>query len=743
MISSMKLLTLVFWLLATGAFAQDGDGTVVRASMRGVYVHAGDDWRPAVIGGGGYVTGMDFSSDGTQRCFRTDTYGAYCWNGAEWSQVVTSASMPPADFGPGSGEGVYDLRIAQSSPAIMYMGFLGKVYRTADRGVSWTATAFAQVGHDDNDPSMHPNDNKKYTSGKIAVDPDDPNHVLVGTALDGLWRTTNGGTSWTQIVTVPTTGSISAITFGGADEIFLGSIATARGIYRSADNGETFSLISGGPSGVTGSIYHGAYEGGNFYVTSGTNLYRYNGSSWSDCSYDVGSNHQNFALAPDSTNLIVSSESSAMRRSSNNCESGSWEANYYFSISYNCVGDATWLCSTVTLGSVGLNQAQLMYDPTVAGRVWVASGVGPWYTDLGNPPSITFNSKVRGVEEIVANTVIVPPNGRDLPVGAGWDFGVHTFTDPSNFATEWEPGDLFGAAWHVDWASSDPNFIVAHVCWTTPKSRYSADGGQTWTAFPSMPLGSTSCEGTWGFGGTIAAASPTNWVYVSSNGDRPYYTTDGGSTWNTFTLAGVENDATEDGWGGIHFRPAYNRHIVAADRVNVGTFYIYHYNEGVFRSTDGGATWTNRDGPLLMENDTGFNNTIFNAKLLAVPGEAGHLFFTAGQEGSNPATNNPADSQLWRSTDGGDTWTAMPNVKEVYAMGFGKEANGYPTLLIVGWVSDSYGVWRSTDQGTNWERLGGEYALNSFDRVDTIDGEKVGDKVYIGFRGMGWGQYGR
>ena len=58
------------------------------------------------IGGGGFVVGQEETSkDGTQantnRCVRTDTYGAYCWSWSQgkWCQLITKNSMPINNFG--------------------------------------------------------------------------------------------------------------------------------------------------------------------------------------------------------------------------------------------------------------------------------------------------------------------------------------------------------------------------------------------------------------------------------------------------------------------------------------------------------------------------------------------------------------------------------------------------------------------------------------------------------------------
>jgi len=47
---------------------------------------------------------------------------------------------------------------------------------------------------------------------------------------------------------------------------------------------------------------------------------------------------------------------------------------------------------------------------------------------------------------------------------------------------------------------------------------------------------------------------------------------------------------------------------------------------------------------------------------------SGHLFFTSGPQGGDP---HPVASPFMRSTDGGTTWTTIPNVLEVRVFGFG------------------------------------------------------------------------
>src|SRR5262249_2650881 len=99
-------------LLARGA---------VYGQMLGVQRENINTWEPLKVGAGGFVDGIDIAPDGTLVA-RTDTYGAYIWNGSQWQQLVTSTSLPAgfvtANFtnnGDSLAQGVYEIQIAPSN----------------------------------------------------------------------------------------------------------------------------------------------------------------------------------------------------------------------------------------------------------------------------------------------------------------------------------------------------------------------------------------------------------------------------------------------------------------------------------------------------------------------------------------------------------------------------------------------------------------------------------------------------
>ena len=89
-----------------------------------------------------------------------------------------------------------------------------------------------------------------------------------------------------------------------------------------------------------------------------------------------------------------------------------------------------------------------------------------------------------GIENLVANEIIVPPGGN--PILASWDRPFFEITNPNAYPSTYGPvnSDNIVAGWSVDYASSNPSFIVGLAdWWGTEESGYSTNGGQTWTKF--------------------------------------------------------------------------------------------------------------------------------------------------------------------------------------------------------------------------------------------------------------------
>ena len=683
----------------------------------------GTTWKSVAIGAGGYVDGIDIAPDGTM-VVRTDTNGAYLWTGTRWEELVTAGSMPSAFLQPDNGAGVYAIAVAPSNTNVFYMNYIGYLFKSTNKGATWTQTAFSPV-------TVDANDNYRMNGQKIAVDPVNPNIVYAGTPTNGLFVTTNGGATWSQVSTFSANTSgvgfniifdpSSSVVSGATQGIYAASYGT--GVYHSTNGGASWTLTSGGPTQVsylamaTTSVLY-AVENGN------GNLWRYSGGTWSELFNNAGFGIQAVAVDPFNANHVVYISNSG---SPNQSFDGGNTWSGLFGTTVNST-DIPWLATASTWLSTG----GAAFDPQVQGKLWLSYGVGVAYTNAPaqgvSPGTVTWNSQSVGIDQLVANEIISPPGGQ--PVLANWDFGNFYVANPDVFPSQHGPqSGTFSAGWAIDYASNNPNYIASLANWNyggTEVSGYSTDGGQTWTQFGSTPAD----VATYGeIGGDIAAASSTDMVWIMPD-DRPYYTLDGGNTWTPVQPPGTS--AQDSGWGAGQ---AYylNRHIVAADRVNIGTFYAYNVNDGVYRSTDGGVTWTLVHSGELSSFD------YYASKLRTVPGMAGNLFYTGGAVSGSTLTS-PANEAFLHSTDGGATWTAVPNVDEVLDFGFGKAKAGTttPAIYIAGWVNSQYGIWESDDDANSWTQIG-LWPLGTLETVSAISGDmNAYGRVYVGLGGGGY-----
>lgn len=688
----------------------------------------GTAWKPLRIGAGGYLTGMDISPDGSTRIVRADTYGAYIWNAAraQWDQLVTASSMPKPLLNRDYAAGVYEIRMAPSLPARLYMAFAGSIFRSDDRGAHWSKTSFHKV-------AMEPNDANRTNGQKLAVDPANPDVVLAGTQQDGLFATRDGGASWQKIAPVPVSQKdkdglfqgITGIAFDPASGTLAGrtkiiyASSYGNGVFISSDAGQTWSAQVGGPK----NIGHGKIAADGTYFATGddhTAVWRYAAGQWKNITPEA-QNWDTVVLDPDHAERLLAIREGGFidisRDQGEHWDGIIWGQGHNVRIAK----DIPWLAWTKGEYMAG---GDLLFDPVVKGRLWFAEGLGVWYSDFDfshvwNVP-VEFTSQSLGIEQLVANEIVAPPGGR--PLVASWDRPVFRSEDSAVFPTEHGPNrenDIV-AGWAIDYAGTQPNFIAGVFdWWGREESSYSRDGGQTWEKFASYP----ALDGA--IGGDIAVSTPDNMIWAASNKKPAFVTKDGGQSWSPLKL--YEPMGDDPVWSFAYY---LNRHIVAADRVKPGRFYLYHSVNGLYRTEDGGTTWT-----LAHKGEiVGFSS--YNAKLRSVPGKAGHLFFTAGRLDGVEPVNSP----FMRSTDGGPTWKAVANVREVLSFGFGKPRAGaeYPAIFIAGWVSGAYGIWRSDDNASTWKQIG-EFPNGNLDTIKAVEGDKdTFGRVYLGFQGSGY-----
>ncbi|MDR1682949.1 MAG: T9SS type A sorting domain-containing protein [Candidatus Symbiothrix sp.] len=680
-------------------------------------------WRPLKVGGGGWVVGLWIHPTERDLMYvRADVSGAYRWDAANqtWKQIVTSTSIPSGFVSYAGYEGVTSICGAPSNPNIAYMAFKNQVFKSVDRGDTWTSTNYYGAGT----PTMAPNGVGRQEGERLVVDPNNSEVVYFGSINGGLWASYNGGSGWQKISAIPNgtaNHGVNTIVFdknsgttnSRTNKIFV--TVDGQGVYQSADAGANWTKIStissprprdaelssdgtyyvcfANEDGATGQVWK--------YSTAGT---------WT--SITPGGNKNYWDIAVDPTNnqriMVVCNNGQNAYTSTNG--GTTWTSQGSFKLSSNGV---EWLAKQTTYW---LSVGEIQFDPFDAGKVWFAEGFGVWWTKDLADSQIQWEEASRGIEETCGNTVLSPPGG--YPLSAQWDVGVFCHINPDQYNAK-RAWPSFMSAWHIDYCAADPSFVAAvfhnHINDKLNTSAYSSDKGQTWTKFASIPTDfEYGCI-------AVSANSKDNIVYLPANGKLPYYTTNKGSAWTQGSFSGI----TSSGYTNY---PS-SRKPLCADRVNASTFYFYH-NDGIFRSINSGATWTKM-------SDSPFPGRA-NIMMKTVPGRAQDLWIAEGKTVGNPSGG------LWHSTDGGATWTQMwtanSGLQQAFSVGFGKAktADGYPTIFVAGVSNGTHGVWRSTDAGVTWTQIC-DYPLGIYGFVDDIDGDKdTFGKVYICFGEAGF-----
>lgn len=690
-------------------------------------------WSKMKLGAGGWLTGMTIHPSGSPIFARSDVNNAWKWNEStgEWSPVITSSSMPSDRVDWHQYMGVLSIATAPSNNQVVYMAFYNTIFKSTNQGDTWASTNFP--GSNDNTiATMRPNDDPSKLSGeRLAVDPANQNVVYFGSINEGLYTTTNGGTNWSVVSTIPAGTAERGVrqvvfdpnsgTSSDRTNVIYVTVDGA-GIYRTTNAGASWSNITSG-SGFDSSVQFTDMEiaaNGHIYVSAiGKGCRRYTGSAWENVSPPTGAQIMEVAVDPfDNDRVILKAQGNQPFYRTNNATSASPS---WTSLSWDTPNsDVPWLSWE---GLAWISEGEIMFDPAVQGRLWMAEGIGSWRTADIQDNNISWTGVSKGQEHMVNNDVIALPGGNVIT--AVWDRSifVKNQSNLNEYADRYYPNVRFNSTWDLDVSPSNPNFVAAitedhrYCCYDSEhrRSGYSLDAGLTWTEFGSMPEPNNQ-ESIYG-NIAVAANDINNMVWVPSFNKTPYYTTDRGNSWTAVNLPGNSGNCCMH----AHY---LQKEVLVADRVLPNTFYIYDWGNGIiFKSSDGGANWSAQGTVPAWA---------WHAKLRTVEGKAGHLLFAHGFRSDYASYN--AIHGVYISTDGGQTWNEMSNTDKVNNVTTGKAAPGsnYPTIFIQGEVNGDFGYHASTDMGTNWTKIG-TYPLGNFNYAKVMAGDPyIYGRLYVG-----------
>ncbi len=180
-----------------------------------------------------------------------------------------------------------------------------------------------------------------------------------------------------------------------------------------------------------------------------------------------------------------------------------------------------------------------------------------------------------------------------------------------------------------------------------------------------------------------------------SHGDGVYRSGDGGQTWTHRGLSDTRHI------GEIRIHPKNPDHVYVAA---LGHAFGPNQERGVFRSIDGGESW---DKVLYVSDRAGAVDLTFDPRSPEV------LYATTWQTYRNfwELSSGGPDSGIWKSTDGGDTWTDITRHPGLPQSGIIGKVGVAASPIKAGRVwaliesSDAGGLYRSDDFGETWQLL--------------------------------------
>ena len=282
---------------------------------------------------------------------------------------------------------------------------------------------------------------------------------------------------------------------------------------------------------------------------------------------------------------------------------------------------------------------------------------------------------------------------------AKWDVAGPHFTG-------WE-------VYHAKASPADPKRLYAAPSsgWFGQQVHRSDDGGKTWEAVGNQ-LTYDGATGThqwydgsphpWEFKRVWhLEPSPTDpdTVYAGVEDAALFRTTDGGKTWHE--LSGLRNHGSGDRWspgaGGLGL------HTVLLDPKDANRMFIAISAAGVFRTDDGGKTWSPKNKGLRSE---------FMPDPTA---EVGHCVHRIAMHRSRPSTLFMQKHwDVMRSDDGGESWREISgDLPTDFGFPIEVHAHDPETVYVVPIKSDSehfpldgkLRVYRSKSGGNEWEPL--------------------------------------
>jgi len=656
---------------------------------------------------------------------------AHVFLGIALPAVVVAGSVRAdqgwTNTGPQAGA-ILVLTADPQNPGVLYAGTNTGVFKSIDAGITWanagmsgwtvtrllvdsqhSSTLYAlTAGHPDDDTGI--TQAFQSTDGGatwnetgslpdaccavFAIDPQGTLYVAGGYPQRDLLTSTDGGATWNTAGSLPlnytfvdlaidpqNAGTLYAVSAGNLAGRIVGTL------FKSTDGGATWSQTGSGLATSNGDFFA---PGGTLaidpknprtlYISmtmSGVHKSVDGGATWSAANTGMPQNFQGccisgVAIDPQNPSTLYAASAFSLYKSTNG------------GLTWSTAGSGIWQ------GLLGFGTRPLAVDLQNSNTVYAITQIGLFRsTDAGatfgyySAPravpiyAVALDTQVSG--RVYANNYTSSDAGMNWQQGAGTNVGfVALAADPQT------AGTVYGGFGNDECGYDE-----------TPGMFKSTDGGANWVDLKT----SFGCIS----GIVIDPQNPTT-VYAGSWYGGVYKSTDGGASWSTANA----------GLPGSVFG-AYVQ-ALAIDPQNPGTLYaaaLFAPGSGVFKSTDGGASWSSTGLPAVAVG-------------LAV-------------DPLNTSTVYAATSTtVFQSLDGGGSWRDLSPVTSggVYSVAVARSRQfrrfgRFRVNSAVIYVGTDSGVVMSTDGGASWTMLSGSpvYSL-----ALAVDGRNA-DTLYAGGAG--------
>jgi len=226
----------------------------------------------------------------------------------------------------------------------------------------------------------------------------------------------------------------------------------------------------------------------------------------------------------------------------------------------------------------------------------------------------------------------------------------------------------------------------------------------TWTSLGPAPIVNGQRPGSGPVSGRLTgiAAHPTdpNTIYIAAAGGGVWKTTNGGSTWTSLT----DSQATQS-MGAIAIAPS-NPSVIYAGTGEANNSGDSNFGRGILVSTDAGANWT------LMTGPSGFFNTrrLTTSQIVVDPTDSATAYAAMADIGVNGLFGS--NTGIWKTTNTGSTWTNMTAAVGLNSSDPWSSVDIDPSnhLTVYAALSAYYaiataGIYKSTNGGATWALL--------------------------------------